>query len=348
LLLITTDNGDTWTKLDYPAFCTSSPNSIYGVFPHPTDPNIIYVSDVNGFIRSTDGGATWKGSMEGGFPCYGGPSTYAAAVNGDVIYAAGDGVLRSDNGGNTWHNKSTGLPIEDVSARSPVIHVIVDPRSAAVAFALTADGRVYKTSTSGEQWNLISAGLGDATIEAFFLQPAHNNTLYAASVTQLYALPDGATTWQQIETPARPDSSSHPDLRGVLVVPQLADRYIVYNDSGIQVILQTPTLSSITPQNVRAGSSAFVLTVRGTSFTPAARIYWNGIAQPTTYIDETQLTTTISASDVLISKEVPIFIGYPSIYEGGSAQAMSDTKLFTVLTASGQEPSLQYIPLAQR
>src|SRR5207247_8343876 len=60
-----------------------------------------------------------------------------------------------------------------------------------------------------------------------------------------------------------------------------------------------PTLSSISPTSATAGGAAFTLTATGTNFAITSVIRWNGISRITTFVSSTQLTATISASDIV-------------------------------------------------
>ncbi len=63
----------------------------------------------------------------------------------------------------------------------------------------------------------------------------------------------------------------------------------------------TPTLSSISPASVAAGSAAFTLTATGTNFTSGTQILWDGVAQPTTVVSNTQLTASITAAQIAVA-----------------------------------------------
>ncbi len=68
------------------------------------------------------------------------------------------------------------------------------------------------------------------------------------------------------------------------------------SDYGTTV--NAPTLSSISPASVTAGSSSFTLTATGADFTNASTIDWAGTALTTTYVSATSLTATIPAANV--------------------------------------------------
>jgi len=57
-----------------------------------------------------------------------------------------------------------------------------------------------------------------------------------------------------------------------------------------------PALTSLTPSSVTAGGAGFMLTVKGTSFTPAATSMWNATVLDTIYVSPTQLTVAVPAS----------------------------------------------------
>lgn len=59
-----------------------------------------------------------------------------------------------------------------------------------------------------------------------------------------------------------------------------------------------PTLSTLIPSSVIAGSAGFGLTVEGTGFLSGAVVAWNGTSLATTVDSSSQLTATVPASDV--------------------------------------------------
>jgi hypothetical protein len=79
----------------------------------------------------------------------------------------------------------------------------------------------------------------------------------------------------------------------------------------------TPTLSSISPSTVTAGTSGFTLTVAGTNFTAGTQILWNGVAQTTTVVSNTQLTAAIPATEVANSGTVAIRVMKPDTTTSG-------------------------------
>src|SRR5262249_24867528 len=60
----------------------------------------------------------------------------------------------------------------------------------------------------------------------------------------------------------------------------------------------TPTISSLTPAGVAAGSSAFTLTVTGTGFVSGMQATVGGVVRATTVVSNTQATVAVLAADV--------------------------------------------------
>ena len=59
-----------------------------------------------------------------------------------------------------------------------------------------------------------------------------------------------------------------------------------------------PSITSISPNSVSAGSNGFTLTVNGTNFNSSSIVQWSGSARSTEYVGSTQLNAIIPASDV--------------------------------------------------
>lgn len=59
-----------------------------------------------------------------------------------------------------------------------------------------------------------------------------------------------------------------------------------------------PSISSIQPTATQVGGTGFTLTVNGSNFTQTSMINWNGANIPATYVDNSQLTASIPATDI--------------------------------------------------
>ncbi len=95
----------------------------------------------------------------------------------------------------------------------------------------------------------------------------------------------------------------------------------------------TPSIASpLVPNTATAGSAGFVLTVNGSGFVSQSVIYWNATAHTTQFMTSGQLTTTISAAEIMAAGSVPVYVSNPGgtgIYSNQTAP-ISNTVSFTV------------------
>jgi len=80
-----------------------------------------------------------------------------------------------------------------------------------------------------------------------------------------------------------------------------------------------PNITSLQPNNVLAGSGAFVLTVNGSNFSPTSNVQWNGAARTTQFVSASRLTANILAGDVQTQGNVQVTVNTPGAGGGTSA-----------------------------
>ncbi|HZS03747.1 MAG TPA: hypothetical protein VFD58_02650 [Blastocatellia bacterium] len=73
-----------------------------------------------------------------------------------------------------------------------------------------------------------------------------------------------------------------------------------------------PALTALSPSIVPAGAGTFTLTVTGSGFISTSVIRWNGANRRTTFVSETQLTTSIPASLVTIAGTASVTVSNPA------------------------------------
>jgi redox-regulated HSP33 family molecular chaperone len=96
-----------------------------------------------------------------------------------------------------------------------------------------------------------------------------------------------------------------------------------------------PTLTSLQPTGVTAGSAAFTLTVNGTGFISGSVVNFNGTGRVTTFVSATQVTAAILASDVTSVGTPSVTVTNPT--PGGGA---SNALTFTVAAANNPAPTI--------
>lgn len=88
-----------------------------------------------------------------------------------------------------------------------------------------------------------------------------------------------------------------------------------------------PTISSLGPNTVAAGSAEFTLTVNGTGFLSTSEVRWNGAPRPTTFISAQRLTATITAADVAAGGPFAVTVFSPA--PGGGTSTLVNFVLTT-------------------
>ena len=133
-----------------------------------------------------EGGFAWDLAIS---PSYASDATVFAGVTG--------GVLRSLDGGDTWHRADRGLDNEFV----PAIALSPGFEADGTLFAGTSGGGVYVSTDRADSWRQAGRGLGNANVEALAISPsfATDGTLLAGTFsTGLYRSVDGGDSWRPV------------------------------------------------------------------------------------------------------------------------------------------------------
>ena len=96
-----------------------------------------------------------------------------------------------------------------------------------------------------------------------------------------------------------------------------------------------PTVTSLSPTGIAAGSAGFTLTVNGTNFVSGAFVNFGGANKTTTFVSSTQLTATILAADVATVGTPAVFVNNPNP-GGGPSNSIN----FNVSAANNPVPTL--------
>ena len=174
---------------------------------------------------------------------------------------------------------------------APVINTL-DPTlltAGAPSFVLAVDGSGLATGAV-VKWNgvaLPTTFLGHTALAA---QVTAAEVTKAAQITVVAVNPDGTTSNQQSFT-----------------------------------VAAAPAITSIDPPSATAGAAAFSLNVYGSGFAEAAVVQLNGVALPTTWINSTNMTAEIEASQVASAAPLNIVAMNP-----GPPQQTSNPKTLSV------------------
>jgi photosystem II stability/assembly factor-like uncharacterized protein len=167
---------------------------------HPIDPNTIFIGAPSGGLwKTSNHGGSWTNLAEG-IPSIGVSGICIHPANPDIIYIlTGDGdaanttsigVLKSYNGGQTWH--TTGLTW-DVQNLVRGYKLRMHPTNSEILFAATNAG-IYKTTNGGYSWTQVSTG-------HFFdieFNPGNPSIMYASLASSFFRSTDTGENWTQI------------------------------------------------------------------------------------------------------------------------------------------------------
>ena len=105
---------------------------------------------------------------------------------------------------------------------------------------------------------------------------------------------------------------------------------------GYPVTCPAPTISSLSPSSVTAGSAGYTLTVNGTYFQLGAVVNWNGSPLTTTRVSTTQLTASVSAALIDEGGTAIVNVSNP---DGQASSDSSETINFPAPSLTSISPS---------
>jgi photosystem II stability/assembly factor-like uncharacterized protein len=170
----------------------------------PSNTSVLYAGG-NYLIKSTNAGQNW--TSVGPYPVSSFSNILSMAVsstNADTLYCGMEPygsvqmkILLSTNGGNTFSNRSAGLP-----NRYPR-DITVNPRNSKevyVAFSGFGGGHVYKTLDAGVTWADMSTALPDIPFHCVAINPFDTTVVFAGSDFGVFSSYDGGATWSVFST----------------------------------------------------------------------------------------------------------------------------------------------------
>ena len=182
------DGGTSWSVVTLPL------RAVDGLRLMPGSRRTLYAATSSGdLFTSTDAGATWQTA---------GPSARLGYVplavdpqNSDTLYGAGDGVVKSTDGGRSWRTTSTGLVDSRVSS-------LVLARGSSTTLYAGTDGGVFKTDNRGRTWQLEkSAAFADAWVAPLAVSSGRPGVLYAVAQGRgLFRSRDAGAHWSRVQT----------------------------------------------------------------------------------------------------------------------------------------------------
>jgi photosystem II stability/assembly factor-like uncharacterized protein len=190
--------------------------------------NAIFTAGASGLYRTTDGGASWDRVFQLAVSALAvDPSDPDTLYLGVATAGASDHVYKSEDGGDTWQARSTGIN------RGPITDLIVLPAEPQTVFAAVWDGDLdpfsnvpglFRSTNGGASWTQVPRVFGVVDLE---LNPADPNVIYATQDRGILRSDDRGRTWQlRTVGGSRPGTWAR-RTRQIAVAPSDADRLAV-------------------------------------------------------------------------------------------------------------------------
>lgn len=134
-------------------------------------------------------------------------SIVAGSAAGRVYVAGFNGLVRSDDWGDSWSTIVEGLP------EGPVTSLVVTHGPPETVYAV-AGGRLLASADSGRSWQPRDTGLPEGSVDAVALDPREAARLWAAGADRLFVSEDRGATWRPV---GRPLVEANTSVRGIAV-----------------------------------------------------------------------------------------------------------------------------------
>jgi len=176
----------------------------------PTNRNIVYAGvgemdvDINGkgeLYRSLDGGQTWNlisRNFHKKAVIYGIIIDPNSPTNSrKLLVGTGKGMYKSTNGGATWEKANKGLRSKKIRMMDSIFK-----NGTVTIYALSAGGKVSKSTDFGESWRRADKKLPHAPFTELVIHPTDPNTVFVAlwqwqgTTLGVYKTSDSGQSWQ--------------------------------------------------------------------------------------------------------------------------------------------------------
>ncbi len=229
-LFRSTDGGQTWNEMaglrTHPTGPFWAPGAggmcLHTILIDPRNRDRMYIAiSAAGVFGTDDGGKTWRpmnrGLVSEGIPhpeAEVGHCVHRIAMHPsrpDVLFMQKHwDVMRSDNGGDSWHEVSGNLPTDfgfpiDVHAHEPETIYVVPIKSDSEHFPPDGKLRVFRSRTGGNEWEALTKGLPQRNCYVNVLRDAFTvdqldpcGLYFGTSGGQVYASANAGDSWEPI------------------------------------------------------------------------------------------------------------------------------------------------------
>jgi hypothetical protein len=81
-----------------------------------------------------------------------------------------------------------------------------------------------------------------------------------------------------------------------------------YGSHSMPVTGAASNISTLVPNNTGTGAPSFTMTIDGTGFSANSVVFFNNVAEPTTFMSPTQLSAIIPGTAVAAAGTMPVFV----------------------------------------
>ena len=165
--------------------------------------------------------------------------------------------------------------MQTVGIAAPPITISISPPSVSLFFGGTQSftAPVMGTTNTAVSWSILEGSAGGAiTSGGLYTAPAIASTYHVIATSQA----DSAATATATVTVTSPANNP------------------------------VPTISALAPSSVQVGAPSQTLTINGTGYLATSTVIFDGIARATNYVSPTQLTVSLTATDLAAAGVYPV------------------------------------------
>jgi hypothetical protein len=210
----------------------------------------------------------------------------------------------------TFTDVSSGLPLRTIT------QISVDPSYATTAYATFSGfsgfgdtpGHIFKTTNGGGAWTSVDGDLPNVPVNDLAIDPGDpENIFYAGTDIGVFVTTNGGANWSTL-------APGLPNDQVLSLKIQASGRLLVAGTHGrgaweFALPAPPPSIISLSPSSVAAGSGQFSLTVNGLSFTANSVVNFSGTALATDISGApSTLVATVTAALVANAGVFPVTV----------------------------------------
>jgi len=175
--------------------------SVLHIAPHPVNENIVYISTTDGAYKTINKGSSWTRIASKTWEITINPSNPEQIFRTEYRYSGGkegQNVYRSDDGGNTWKHKSSGIGSEAIGTEMRFDPV--NPGNLYLGTNSVSTNQIYKSTNYGDSWENI--GMSSVPNTWMRTPNAHHIDVYDRNIIfglgDIFQQKKGTNDWENI------------------------------------------------------------------------------------------------------------------------------------------------------